>query len=327
MYYIFSHGYSSLEDVVSMAMNEYEPGRDPRQEESDNQSHQETSALRKFSTKRRRGHSKILIGVTASRKFFASRVAEIMRTWGNVDDDGISIRFFVGDLTDKSASYASGSEEDISNLSKQAGIRDLSTIVVMPGVIDDEYPLVGKAASVIKHLAQIVAQRKKEGTPFHWIMDVDDDTYVNLKYLQTFVKLRSYNANNYLGQRGVGKAEDQEMLRASGLAKPYCMGGPGFIMSRSTLKALADNIDSCIEQASQTKMTLLDDVIIGICVHRETGQGCWDKSSYRENTFAHNYRGDEHFLDDSELTGAVTLHAFKEPGLMLRMHERFQRLS
>jgi hypothetical protein len=74
-------------------------------------------------------------------------------------------------------------------------------------------------------------------------------------------------------------------------------------------------------------MTLLDDVIIGICVQRETGLGCWNKRKYNLDTFAQNYKGHEHFIDDSELKKTVTLHPFKEEGMMVRHHERFKELS
>jgi hypothetical protein len=46
-------------------------------------------------------------------------------------------------------------------LAKQAGIADNSTIVVMKGIRDDEYPLVEKAAAVLKYMDTAIVSLEK----------------------------------------------------------------------------------------------------------------------------------------------------------------------
>ena len=143
--------------------------------------------------------------------------------------------------------------------------------------------------------------------------------------------MKNPNTFHYLGQRGEGAFEDREMLRQNGLKKPYCMGGPGILMSRQLLRLLEANIDNCLQQVqiSQTNITIFDDVLFGICVQRETGLGCWEKQNYREEIFANNFLGEDDFLDDSQLklSVSVSLHPHKTPGMMKRLHERFKMIS
>ena len=51
------------------------------------------------------------------------------------------------------------------------------------------------------------------------------------------------------GERGFGRKEDEDSLQKAGLVKPYCTGGPGYIMSRSLLRETVRTIDTCIDNA------------------------------------------------------------------------------
>ena len=99
-------------------------------------------------------------------------------------------------------------------------------------------------------------------------------------------------------------------------------------MSRSLLGVLDEKIDSCVEEARKKEnFVLLDDVLIGICVHRETGLGCWDRSNYRYNAvFAHEEGGFDSYSDEA-LRELITLHAFKKPGMMAQQHQRFLKAN
>jgi hypothetical protein len=130
----------------------------------------------------------ILIAVVTSRDMLESRVAAIASTWaqeGQVPDD-IEIKFFVGASSDRDSVLVDGSLEDRAALAKYAGLLDRSAIVVMPEVVDDEYPPVYKSSAMIKHLEGIAAAKDQEthGHSYEWIFKVDDDTYVNISALR-----------------------------------------------------------------------------------------------------------------------------------------------
>jgi chondroitin sulfate synthase len=267
----------------------------------------------------------ILIAVVTSRDMLESRVAAIASTWaqeGQVPDD-IEIKFFVGASSDRDSVLVDGSLEDRAALAKYAGLLDRSAIVVMPEVVDDEYPPVYKNSAMIKHLERIAAAKDQEnGNSYEWIYKVDDDTYVNIHALRQFVESKSAKEFQFLGQKGTGKREDKEGLIKEGLVKPYCMGGPGYILSRSTLQETARGIDSCVEHAESSPMRHSlwhSDVVIGICVYRKMGIGCWDGDDYysQKQKFTHNFKGLENYVADADLVEAVSMHPFKEPGGML----------
>lgn len=267
-------------------------------------------------------HDNILIGVTASRASFSTRVSEMVGTWAKNLPDGVYIRFFVGDMTDLSLPYVAGSTEDIQSLAMQAGISDLKEIVVMNGVRDDEYPLVDKAAAVLKHMG---SQEENFNGGIQWYLDIDDDTYVHVEKIVSFLHKRDPSQHHYLGQMGTGATKDREMLRRGGMTSPYCMGGPGIVYSKKTFEILVSHIDSCISQAAVDFETLYDDVIIGKCLQRHVGIGCWDKKSYKNGAFAHNYHQSETFPRSWRISSTLTLHPHKSPGMMKHTHERFTR--
>lgn len=205
-----SHGQTGLGDVLALAKIEYTAGLEPKitglkpkiRTRARKPSLGDVLALAKteYTTglriepkirtrARKQSYSKpkdkILIAVTASRKKFGSRVAEAVSTWANERNlpSDITLKYFVGDL-EKSLPYKSGSDEDIRNLAKEAGIIDLSSIVVMNGVDDNEHPLVGKAVAVIKHMRTIdKSYNKTNGTPeYDWFFDIDVSNRFNFAH-------------------------------------------------------------------------------------------------------------------------------------------------
>jgi hypothetical protein len=259
----------------------------------------------------------ILIGLTVSRETFPVRTKMVERTWANITPPNVFVRYFLGDSTDD---IPSGSAEDLSRLALQAGVTDPSRIVVMKGVVDNEYPLVTKASAVIKHLQRIV---EESDVHFDWILDVDDDTYLQMDGMLDFLAARNPKRHHYIGRRGFGFPEDKKSLREAGLTKPFCNGGPGFILSRPTLQVLARSIDTCqkdVEDSTQDKKRVYDDVLIGICINRELGIGCSDGSNYVKDRFINMFVGDP---DNKWLTKGVASHAFKKPKEMEKQHERY----
>ncbi len=306
---------ANIEVIQALTSSKYEPGKAP----------QVLTSVEAEVAKESIGG--ILIGVTASRATFPTRVAEILQTWAKDLPQDIHVRFYVGDLTEKNTSYTDGSDADIANLALQAGISDKSMIVVMKGAQDNEYPLVQKAAAVLNHMDQATVQldRQSDKSEIKWLFDVDDDTYVNVDGLKRFLSNRSIDQHTYIGRRGMGARKDREMLRKGGLTRPYCMGGTGILMAKDTFRVLVENIQKCIVDAKVTQDVVYDDVVFGTCLQRHLGIGCWDEKSYRSDTFAHNFHGSSHFPRNSALRDTITLHPHKTPGLMTKTHERFTR--
>lgn len=64
-----------------------------------------------------------------------------------------------------------------------------------------------------------------------------------------------------LGQAGLGNSAEYGQL-ALGVHDNYCMGGPGIILSRETLRQLAPHLQSCLGNL----LTSHEDVEIGRCI-------------------------------------------------------------
>lgn len=271
------------------------------------------------STPSSRVEPRILIGITTSRRLLGDRVAAVTQTWAKNLPPNVVLRYFVGDLVDE-ASFRSGSSEDVKTLASKAGIADHSAICVLPGVLDDEYPLVRKAAAVIKQMETLVQTHLS----FDWIVDADDDTYINLRGLRELLSEKDPRENHYLGRRGYGRPEIRETLRQGGLDKPYCMGGPGFILSKPALHLLSGAIDDCIEDAKAASVPLMDDIIIGLCMKKIATLGCSDGIDGSDDAFVQAYSPDD--LSDDQILNAVTIHEFKEKGTMENFHQRYLHL-
>lgn len=273
----------------------------------------------------------VLIAVITSRQAFASRVATIMDTWGKPElvPAGITIKFFVGSAESIGDSY-SGSAEDIQNLATSAGIKDTSMIQVMTDVLDHEYPPVRKNSAMIRHLDEIVSMYENDATAastFQWVYKVDDDAYVYLNGLLRFVKKRNPVGYHVYGERGYGRKEDLDGLNKGGLVKPYCTGGPGYIFSRPTLKRTAAGMDECVQNTDISPYRDYlwhSDVVIGMCVEKQTGTGCWSDGDYeKKRIFRNNFHHEEHFIPDSKLEWMIGVHPFKEEASMREHHQRY----
>lgn len=273
----------------------------------------------------------VLIAVITSRENLKTRVPTIMKTWGarELVPTGITIKFFVG-CAESIGDSLSGSEEDIENLARDAGIEDISMIQVMKDVVDNEYPPVRKNSAMIRHLDEIVSTYENDATAastFQWVYKVDDDAYVNLNGLLRFVKKRNPVGYHVYGERGNGRPEDLDGLEKGGLVKPYCTGGPGYIFSRPTLKRAAVGMDECVQEADISpyrEYLWHSDVVIGMCVQKQTGTGCWSDDDYdKKRVFRNNFKNEEPFIKDAKLEWMVAMHPFKEEASMLKQHQRY----
>ena len=287
-----------------------------------------------------RTNDSILIAVATSRKMLSSRVVTIANTWAKPEalTPDITVLFFVGRY-DASSSYQqelfkSGSRADRTILAQQAGLNNFSSIIVMPDAEDDEYPPVYKNTAMLKYLDKFITVQEKDASQQGntWVFKVDDDTYVNTKGLRDFLQSReSTDEFQIWGERGSGRKEDRDSIQKAGLVKPFCMGGPGYIMSRSLLRETVRTIETCIDNARTSiykQYIWHSDLIISLCAYNKTGVGCYEASDYySRRPFRHNYKGTQDFVDDGDLSNIVSMHPFKESAEMMRQHARFLNLS
>jgi len=278
----------------------------------------------------------VIVGVISSRANFRTRVKSIIKTWADPFNipDGILIRFFVGTPPEGNDFYIKSREDDIAYLADISGIKDLSMIVVMDDVVDDEYPPVRKNTAMIENLEKIVEAFENNidaPTTFQWIYKVDDDAYVNFDGMFSFLRTRSYDSNRIYGERGIGREEDREGLKQGGLVKPYCTGGPGYIMSRKTVMETAPRLKECVDEFDKSKYREFlwhSDSVIGICIYKSTGAGCWDdRDYYTHRIFRHNLYKEDPFIPTTDLAKTIAIHPFKDHVSMMMQHSRYVDLA
>ena len=104
---------------------------------------------------------------------------------------------------------------------------------------------------------------------FEWFMRTDDDLYIRTEALERLLRRLNSSHAHFLGQAGLGnKAEFGTLaLRAD---ENFCMGGPGMVMSRETLRRLAPHIGRCLRHLGSTH----EDVEVGRCVRRAANVSC-----------------------------------------------------
>ena len=278
----------------------------------------------------------ILVGVITSRANFGTRVKSIIDTWGQPQNvpEGTLLRFFVGAPPKDSEYFSKTAEEDKANLAKGAGIKDLSMIVIMNEVTDDEYPPVRKNTAMIENLDKIVdvfESNVDAPSTYQWIYKVDDDAYVNFDAMLSFVRTRSTEGYHIYGERGTGRPEDREGLKHGGLVKPYCTGGPGYVMSRQIVKDTATNFKDCVREFDNSKYREFlwhSDSVIGLCIYKSTGAGCWDDNDYHKHRlFRHNQKKEDPFIASSNLRETIATHPFKDDASMTKQHLRYVELA
>lgn len=83
-----------------------------------------------------------------------------------------------------------------------------------------------------------------------------------------------------LGQAGKGNTEEFGLLSLE-YDENFCMGGPGVILSRETLRRVAPHIPTCLKNLYSTH----EDVEIGRCVQKYAGIPCTWNYEVTKHTF------------------------------------------
>ncbi|XP_032807322.2 chondroitin sulfate synthase 1 [Petromyzon marinus] len=190
-------------------------------------------------------------------------------------------------------------------------------LVTLPGV-DDAYPPQKKSFLMLKYMHDHHLDR------YEWFMRADDDAYVRGERLEQFLRGLNSSEPHYLGQTGLGTAEELGKL-ALEPGENFCMGGPGMVFSREALRRVGPHVGQCLRELH----TSHEDVEIGRCVRRFAGTQCvWSyemQQLFYEN-YEHHHKGYIHDLHKSKMRAAITLHPNKQPAYQHRLHSQLLAL-
>ncbi|KAL3277817.1 hypothetical protein HHI36_013159 [Cryptolaemus montrouzieri] len=159
---------------------------------------------------------------------------------------------------------------------------------------------------------------------YEWFMRADDDVYIRPDRLEELLRSVDSKKMWFIGQTGRGNSEEFGLLSLDS-DENFCMGGPGVIFSRETLKRVAPFVEDCLRHLYTTH----EDVELGRCVRRFAGVSCtW--SYQMQVIFYHNQSGYSAFTGDlkqKEIHQAITLHPVKHPEHLYRLHKYFKSLK
>ncbi|XP_066583184.1 chondroitin sulfate synthase 1 [Prorops nasuta] len=238
----------------------------------------------------------VFVGVMTARKYLDSRAKAVYETWGK-------------ELPGKIAFFSS----EFSTVPENCP--DLP-LVPLPRV-DDSYPPQKKSFLMLQYMWNNFGDR------FEWFFRADDDVYVRTDRLEKLLRSVDSKRPMYIGQAGRGNSEEFGLLSLE-YDENFCMGGPGVLLSRETLKRIVPHIKKCL----QNLYTTHEDVELGRCVKKYAGIPCtWNYEM--QSILYHNSSGDQAFtgnLKKKEVHRAITLHPVKSPPHMYRLHNYMRGL-
>lgn len=234
----------------------------------------------------------LFVGVMTAKNFLQGRAKAVYDTWGKEVPGRIA--FFSSE-----GSYAAG-----------------LPVVALKGV-DDRYPPQKKSFMMLYYMYEHFLDK------FEWFVRADDDVYIHTAKLERFLRSIDSSKPQFIGQAGKGNSEEFGLLSLE-FDENFCMGGPGVILSRETLRRVAPHIPTCLKNLYSTH----EDVEIGRCVQKFAGIPCtWNYEM--QSILHHNSSGKYAFtgsLKTKEVHSAITLHPVKKAPLMYRLHAYIQGL-
>jgi chondroitin sulfate synthase len=245
-------------------------------------------------------HNLVFVGVMTAARYLDTRAKAVYDTWGRRVPG--KVMFFSSE-----DSYS----EDV-------------PLVALPGV-DDTYPPQKKSFMMLKHMYDHYIDQ------YEWFLRADDDVYVRTDRLEELLRSVDSKKPWFIGQTGRGNTEEFGMLSLES-DENFCMGGPGVIFSRETLKRMAPYVDECLANLYTTH----EDVELGRCVRRFAGISCtWsyeasDCDCEMQVILYHNQSGQAAFSGDlkqKEVHRAITLHPVKQPQYMYRLDKYVKALK
>lgn len=239
------------------------------------------------------GAGLIIVGVMTAQKYLDTRAVAVHRTWA---------RYLPGHVVFFARADARAPPE--------------LPVVRLAGV-DDTYPPQKKSFLMLKYMHDHFLDK------FEWFMRADDDVYVRGHLLERFLRSVNGSRPQFIGQAGMGNKEEFGQLNLD-YDENFCMGGPGIVFSRETLKRVVPHVKECLKNLYSTH----EDVEVGRCVRQYAGIPCtW--SYEMQNIFYHNGSDSSAFtgsLKQKEVHRAITLHPVKQPDHLYRMHNYMQAL-
>ncbi|GAB0096814.1 Hexosyltransferase [Sergentomyia squamirostris] len=228
----------------------------------------------------------VLIGVMTAKDFLRERTKAVFETWG---------RSFAG---------------RIAFFSSEGSHLDGLPIIGLKGV-DDRYPPQKKSFMMLHYMYEHYIDK------FEWFIRADDDVFIRTDKLEHFLRSIDSSKPQFIGQAGKGNSEEFGLLSLE-YDENFCMGGPGVILSRETLRRVAPHIPTCLKNL----YSLHEDVEVGRCVQKFAGVPCtWNYEM--QAILHHNSSGNEAFtgnLKNKEVHSAITLHPVKKSPLMYRLY-------
>jgi len=100
-------------------------------------------------------------------------------------------------------------------------------------------------------------------------MRVDDDIYIKPDKLESFLRTLNSSVPQFIGQAGLGNKDEFGQLSLD-YDENFCMGGPGMLMSRETLRRVVPHISYCLKNLYSTH----EDVEVGRCVRKFANISC-----------------------------------------------------
>ncbi|XP_012540818.2 chondroitin sulfate synthase 1 [Monomorium pharaonis] len=238
----------------------------------------------------------VFVGVMTAQKYLDTRAKAVYETWGR-------------ELPGKIVFFSSESSTVPENCP------DLP-LVPLPRV-DDTYPPQKKSFMMLQYMWSNFGDR------FEWFLRADDDVYVRADRLETLLRSVDSRRAMYIGQAGRGNSEEFGLLSLD-YDENFCMGGPGVVLSRETLRRIVPHIRYCLRHLYTTH----EDVELGRCVKKYAGIPCtW--SYEMQSILYHNSSGAQAFtgnLKKKEVHRAITLHPVKSPPHMYRLHNYMRGL-
>lgn len=180
----------------------------------------------------------LFVGVMTAEKYLPTRARAVYETWGS-------------DLPGKIAFFSSEYSYDES-----------MPLVALPGV-DDTYPPQKKSFMMLQYMFDHF------GDKFEWFLRADDDVYIRMDKLENLLRSVDSRKPWFIGQAGRGNSEEFGLLSLDN-DENFCMGGPGVILSRETLKRIAPHLKTCLNSLYTTH----EDVELGRCVRKFAGVQC-----------------------------------------------------
>ncbi|CAG9766889.1 unnamed protein product [Ceutorhynchus assimilis] len=183
---------------------------------------------------------------------------------------------------------------------------------------DDSYPPQKKSFTMLKYIHDNFIDQ------YEWFLRADDDVYLRSDKIEELLRAVDSRKALFIGQTGRGTKTERGHLSLDS-DENFCMGGPGMIMSRETLKRMAPHIEKCIVNLYTTH----EDVEIGRCVRKYAGVSCtWNYEM--QVIFYHNKSGLNAYtgnLKTKEVHKAITLHPVKQPDYMYNLHKYIHGLK